>query len=180
MSPALLQAGSRNRAGSQSGFTRIALIAVLLLLGLLAGVLVPRIDSNLAEVRDAQRLRDVHRVQEAIERFRSERGRLPRADGLRNGWDVSWDSGFVQELVNEGYLPEKVDDPLDDHEYHFAYAVYTEGDFGCVGEGGFYVLGVRAFETEQARARHPGFFRCRLRDWGEEFAFVTGGGASRR
>ncbi len=163
-----------------AGFTRIELFVVLLLLGLLAGVLAPRIDANLAEARDARRLRDVRRVQEAIEQFRADRGRYPDAQGLRNGWDVSWDAHFLRELVDEGYLPEKVGDPVDDREHHYAYAVYRPGDYGCVGEEEFYVLGVRALETEEARARHPGFFRCRRRDWGREFDHVTGGGAALR
>lgn len=165
---------------TSSGFTRIEVIAVLLLLGLLAGVLVPRIDANLAEVRDARRRMDVGRVQAAIERFRAERGRYPRAEGLRNGWDVSWDKHFVRELVDGGFLDEKVEDPLEDRDFYYAYALYGPGDYGCESEDEFYVLGIHAFETEDARARHPGFFRCRQRDWGREFDFVTGGGATRR
>jgi hypothetical protein len=40
------------------------------------------------------------------------------------------------------------------------------------------VLGVRTFETAEFATKHKGFFKCDERDWGVEFAYVTGGGAS--
>jgi hypothetical protein len=95
-----------------------------------------------------------------------------------NGWDVSHDGDFIPELVLAGYLTEPARDPLDDDLHHYRYFVYPKGAGGCVGPGPFYVLGVKAFESADFAARHPGFFECSGRDWSQEFAYVTGGGAS--
>jgi len=40
------------------------------------------------------------------------------------------------------------------------------------------VLGLRAFETADMALKNTGYFQCSARNWGSEFAYVTGGGAS--
>lgn len=169
---------TRFPAGSRP--TEVA--AALLALVAAAGVVAPRWSSRRASARDAQRIEDVRRIRDAIERYHAERGVYPpaRADAGRDEWDVSHEGGFLGELVEGGYLERVPLDPIDDAVHHYAYAVYAEGEYECVGVGSFYVLGVATFETEGLRARGGGYFKCSGRDWNRELAFVTGGGASYR
>lgn len=152
---------------------------VLLVLALLVGFLVPRIDAHVGARRDAQRLKDVLALRQAIERFHRLHGRYPQpqANSRYGGWDVSCDGEFIPELVGSGLLDEVPLDPLDGERFHYRYFVYPPGDYGCRGSRPFFVLGVREFENADFAARNRGFFRCGARDWGDEFAFVTGGGA---
>ena len=143
-------------------------------------MLVPSLGQRLAVSRDARRLHDIQVVRDAVEQYRLDKGRYPAARQAAGGWDVSSDGDFIPDLVSEGYLTEAVRDPIDDDTYQYRYHVYPRGRFGCVGPDEFYVLGVRTFETAAFAAENTGQFECSGRDWGQEFAYVTGGGASFR
>ncbi len=147
-------------------------------LALSAGVILPELEQRGVERRDARRVRDIEGVRDAIERFHSDQGRYPPAQESveAGGWDVSCDGAFVPALVESGYLPGRVADPLDDAAHHYRYKVYPRGSFGCIGPGEFYVLGLKSFEGDYHAARRPGHFRCQRRDWGAQMDFVTGGG----
>lgn len=164
---------------SRNAFTIIELIVVVSVLAILAGALIPRVTSHLAESRDAQRVSDIRAIQAAIERFHADEKRYPdaRPSSSYGGWDVTNDGDFIPELVERGYLPRPVHDPLDDARYFYSYYLYDEGTAGCRGEGKFYVLGIKAFESTSFAARDSGVFRCSDRDWSRELAYVTGGGA---
>lgn len=174
MSPASLQRRTR------AGFSLLELVAVVAILVLLAGALVPAMGQRMAGTRDARRLHDLKVLRDAIEQYRLDKGVWPVADTITvaGGWDASYDGNFIPVLVTEGYLNEPVHDPLDTTRYHYRYHVYSQGSSGCVGPGPFYVLGIRNFETSAFAAQNPGYFQCSGRDWGLEFDYVTGGGAS--
>jgi len=169
-----------NRPTPQSGFTLMELVVVVLILSVLGGALVPRLTNRMAASRDARRLSDVRTVRDAIEQYHLDHGRFPapKKNGSYGGWDVSHDGDFIPELVTQGYLREIPSDPKNDATYHYRYYVYDKGSYGCRGDGPFYVLGVRTFETEDMANENPGYFRCKTRNWSTEFAYVTGGGAS--
>lgn len=168
------------RTRSESGFTFVELVVVVLILVVLAGVLVPRVSNRMAAGRDARRLSDLDAVQDAIESYWRDHGEYPapRKNGSFGGWDVSHDGDFIPVLREEGYLREAPADPINDATHHYRYYVYDQGSYGCAGQGRFYVLGIRKFETEAAAGDHAGFFRCSSRDWSNEFDHVTGGGAT--
>ena len=163
----------------RSGFTLMELVVVVLLLAVLAGALVPRMTDRLAAARDAERLQDILEVRDAIERYHHDKGAYPVMGGNGN-WNQSDEDDFLPVLVREGYLDELAEDPINDASYHYRYYVYDQGTGGCVGPGEFYVLGIRAFETAEFQSEHPGYFKCSNRNWGDEFAWVTGGGAGER
>jgi general secretion pathway protein G len=164
----------------RAGFTLTHLVAVLLILAVLVGALAPRVSEQRAGARDVRRLQDLETVRDAITRFHAELGYWPAPDrnGAFGGWDVSHDGDMIPELVESGYLREAPRDPVDDDTYHYRYYVYEPGSFGCVSDGAFYVLGVKNFETGDFAEKNRGWFRCEERDWGDELAYVTGGGAS--
>lgn len=162
------------------GFTLIELVVVISILAILSGVLVPRVKDHLQATRDARRLADVKTIRNAIEQYYWDKGEYPPSDSNSSygGWDVSHDGDFISALVVAGYLEEPPVDPINDATYHYRYYVYGNGSYGCGGEGKFYVLGIRNFETPDFAARNKGFFRCASRDWNNEFAYVTGGGTA--
>ena len=165
---------------SKSGFSYLSLILLVATLALIAGVVAPRVAERQEESRDAQRLMDIALVHEAIEQYHADKGEYPTAkrNGGFGGWDVSHDGGFINALHSEGYLADPIGDPINDDTYHFGYFVYNQGAYGCAGSGKFYVLGIRNFETTEVAVDNPGQFDCSGRNWGEEFDWITGGGAS--
>jgi type II secretion system protein G len=162
------------------GFTLLELTVVIAILGLLAGVVVPRVASRLASTRDVRRLQDIHALRDAIEQYRLDTGAYPapNSSAAWGGWDVSHDGDFVNVLRLAGYLQELPADPINDDTYHYRYYVYAAGAYSCAGPTSFYVLGIKRFETDAVAARNTGYFQCSGRNWNDEFAFVTGGGAS--
>lgn len=168
------------RHSLKKGFTLMELIVVIAILSILAGVLAPRVSNHLASARDARRLADIKTVRLAIEQYYADKGKYPPPNKNQNygGWDVSHDGNFIRVLRNEGYLDQDVEDPINDETYHYRYYVYPKGSYGCFGSTPFYVLGILHFETPEFAAKNKGFFRCKDRNWGSEFDYVTGGGAS--
>lgn len=162
------------------GFTLIELVVVISILAILSGVLVPRVTNHLKSARDARRLADIKAVRNAIEQYYMDKGSYPaaNANSTYGGWDVSNDGDFIRVLRDQGYLEADASDPINDATFHYRYYIYAKGSYGCVGNADFYVLGIRAFESEEFGAQNKGFFQCSGRDWNSEFAFVTGGGAS--
>jgi len=164
----------------QRGFTLIELVVVISILAILSGVLVPRVTNHLKSARDARRLADIKAVRSAIEQYYMDKGSYPAANANSSfgGWDVSSDGDFIRVLRDQGYLDEDAVDPINDATFHYRYYVYAKGSYGCVGSSDFYVLGIRSFESDDFAAKNRGFFECSSRNWNDEFAYVTGGGAS--
>lgn len=162
------------------GFTLIELVVVVSILAILSGVLVPRVTNHMKAARDARRLADIKTVRTAIEQYFQDKGSYPAPNGNSSygGWDVSSDGDFIRVLRDSGYLEEDAVDPINDSTFHYRYYIYRRGAYGCVGNSQYYVLGVRNFESSDFAAKNKGFFQCSGRDWNNEFAFVTGGGAT--
>src|SRR5262245_16704427 len=167
---------------SRRGFTLIELVVVISILAILSGVLVPRVTNHLKAARDARRLADIKTVHSAIEQYYMDKGSYPTANANSSygGWDVSSDGDFIRVLRDQGYLDEDAADPINDATFHYRYYVYAKSSYGCVGNQSFYVLGIRSFESPEFAAKNKGFFECSGRNWNSEFAFVTGGGASKQ
>lgn len=164
----------------KNAFTLLELVLVIAILGLLAGVVAPKLSQRLAVSRDDRRVAELLAVRDAIEQYKLDTGAYPvgRGNASYGGWDVSHDGEFLGVLVQAGYLSEMPRDPLNDANHHYRYFRYNSGAFGCVAPEPFFVLGIRNFETAGARHKHVGDFKCPLRDWTSEFAYVTGGGAA--
>lgn len=161
-------------------FTLIELVVVVSILAILAGVLVPRVSNHMRAANDAQRLADIKMIRNAIEQYYMDKGTYPKANtnSAYGGWDVSHDGNFIDELVETGYLERTPRDPINDATYHYRYYIYNRNSYGCSGQKKFYVLGIRNFESAGFARKNQGFFRCSGRNWGTEFAYVTGGGTT--
>lgn len=164
------------QACARAGFRALDLAGLLMLLALAAGVVVPAFEHHGAVRRDSERLERLQHIHDGIERHWLDRGAFPAGDGLADGWDVSHDGDFLPVLVELGYLEQALRDPLESERFHFVYRHSPAGSCACAREGGFYVLGIRRFETEWFAARRPGGVPCPHRDWPRDLAHVTGGG----
>lgn len=164
----------------RKGFSLIELVVVVSILAILAGAMIPRVTNRMAQSRDARRLADMQVIQHAIDQYKEEKGHYPAANqnASYGGWDVSQDGDFIPDLVKDGYLKSVPKDPINDENYQYRYYLYPAGSASCKGDGAFYVLGVRAFETNDYARKYKGGFKCSSRDWGDEFSYVTGGGAT--
>jgi len=161
------------------GFTLIELVVVISILAILSGVLVPRVKDHMKAAKDAKRLSDIKTIRNAVEQYYMDKGEYPAANtnSTYGGWDVSNDGGFIEVLQETGYLDDVLADPVNDPTYHYRYYLYNSGAYACQGNTKFYVLGIRNFESSDFAKKNKGFFKCAGRNWGNEFAYVTGGGA---
>jgi len=169
-------------ASPRTGWSLTETVVVVAVASILAVVMVPALGGESERDRDARRVADLHALQRAIEAFHADRGHYPAAehDPLHDGWDASHARGFVEELVREGYLPAPVVDPLNTDAHHYRYFVYSEGAYGCVCAGPFYVVGLTRFESAEFEREAARSLACRGRDWSQLFAFCLGGGADFR
>ncbi|HED65455.1 MAG TPA: prepilin-type N-terminal cleavage/methylation domain-containing protein [Planctomycetes bacterium] len=161
-------------------FTLVELIIVIGILAVLSGLLAPKVLAHLSKSHDVRRIADIRAIQKALASYYTDHGSYPagKKSTIFRQWDVSFDGGFIPELVNEGYLSEVPVDPGNDFLCHYRYAVFPAGTGGCKGTTPFYVLGVTKFESPGFGEEHKGFFKCSGRDWGREFAYVVGDGAT--
>jgi prepilin-type N-terminal cleavage/methylation domain-containing protein len=173
-----MKSRKKSRKSFEQGFSLIELVVVIASLAIVAGVLVPRVSSQMASARDARRMQAIETVRQAVERYHEEKGEYPapNQNASYGGWDVSHDGDFVRALRDAGYLEQDLVDPVNDETYHYRYFVYGPGSYGCAGGTPYYVLGIRNFESADFAARSAGSFQCPSRNWASEFAFVTGGG----
>ena len=166
-------------AAPRTGFSLLELLISISILSILAAVALPTLRTRLASARDARRLQDIKSIQQAIDQYFLDNRSYP-AIGTSGpgGWDVSSDGDFIPLLVRGGYLPAVAQDPLNTGAYYYSYYLYPKGSYGCASDASFYVLGVKNFETADCAAKNKGWFQCSGRNWNNEFAYVTGGGAS--
>jgi type II secretory pathway pseudopilin PulG len=165
-------------AGGNRGFrfVHFLLLASAAVLIATAAVLAPSVGVKMAEARDARRLEDLRTLQQAVQSYVRDHGELPAGDEEQGhgGWDTSIDGSLLSSLVEGGYLPEVLVDPINDELHHYRYFRYESGYEGF--EGPFYVLGIRSFESDRY-ARQRGSWSGETRDWASEFAYVLGGSA---
>jgi prepilin-type N-terminal cleavage/methylation domain-containing protein len=162
----------------RAAFSLLEVLVAVSILSIVAAVALPAARARLGLTRDQRRLSDVQAIKQAIDLYFLENGTYPPigASGP-GGWDVSGDGDFIPDLARKGFLPSVPQDPRGGSAHYYAYYRYPQGSYGCGGDGPFYVLGIKSFESTQFAAEHMGWFQCSGRNWNSEFAYVTGGGA---
>ena len=143
------------------GFTLIELLVVVAIIGVLSSVVLASLNSSRAKGRDARRVSDMHEITNALSIYYSVNGFYPPVSqnpaGV-GGWNVSYNSGFLQDLV-PNFMPDNPEDPINQLEsgfsffgakagsYFYAYYNYNGGAFyGCPFSGPFAVIAIRQLE----------------------------------
>jgi general secretion pathway protein G len=133
---------SRQATHGQQGFTLIELMVVIVILGILAGVVVPRIMDNPDKARVAKAKHDITAIESALDLYRLDNYSYPSTDdGLealvtKPGDAPNWKEG--------GYVKKLKKDPWN-HDYlylspgqHGEIDIYSLGADGAPGGEGVY------------------------------------------
>lgn len=153
-----------------SGFTLIELLVVIAIIALLASVILISLNSARAKARDAKRIPDIKQLVTALQFYYEENGVYPPVNAQSSGvggWNVSYNPGFLQEVVDAGIISASPKDPINLLEtgftffgpkagsYFYAYYNYpaaSAANYGCTFNSDFAVLAIRQLEG----GRQPG------------------------
>ncbi len=165
------------------GFTLIELLVVIAIIGILASVVLASLNTARGKARDAERLSEMHSLQNALALYMSDYGTYPTPNfGPCGGWESSGADtagNFVVALTAGKYLPSGLKDPTASLEGacgNFAYYFYSAGNYGCdTSRGGYFVIGIRTTDGYGSNPypTSPGW-SCPSRNWQSEFSWVTG------
>jgi general secretion pathway protein G len=119
----------------QGGFTLIEIMVVLVILGLLAAVVVPRIVGRTDEARRTTAKMEIQNIEQALHLFKLDNGFYPTTD---QGLEALVEKPTIGQIPNnwreDGYLP-KV--PTDPWGYKYMYlSPGRHGPYDVVSNGG--------------------------------------------
>ncbi len=121
---------------SSHGFTLIELMVVMVILGILAGLIVPRIMDRPEEARRTKAAVDIQALEQALKLYKLDNGRYPTTDqGLQALVDPPSVGKLAKKWRNGGYL-DKSRVPKDPWDNDFVYiAPGLHGDFDLMSYG---------------------------------------------
>jgi len=104
---------------SKKGFTLIELLVVISIIGLLASVVLASLNTARSKARDAQRLGDLHQLQNALLLYYDKNGQYPDTAAACNGGgecssaQASWNTAVnpLYVLVTQGFISKLPVDP---------------------------------------------------------------------
>lgn len=130
---------------TQSGFTLIEIMVVVVILGILASLIVPRLVSRPDEARIVKAQQDIRAVQSALEMYRLDNGFYPSQEqGLLALVTRPTTAPEPRSWSEEGYLPSLPKDPWgNDYQYanpgtHSRIDIFS---YGPTGQPGGEVIG---------------------------------------
>ncbi len=124
------------RLARESGFTLIELMVVVIILGILAGLVVPRIMERPGEAKQTKARLQIQSLETALKLYKLDNGRYPDTEqGLEALVQVP-DSGVIPNKWREGGYLEKGRLPLDPWGNQFIYlSPGAHGDFDIISYG---------------------------------------------
>ena len=127
---------------NERGFTLIELMVVIVILGILAGLIIPRIMGRPDEARSAKARLQIESLETALKLYKLDNGSYPSTEqGLRALVEAPAAGGLAKSWRQGGYL-EKGNVPKDPWDHDFVYvSPGAHGDFdlsslGADGEPG--------------------------------------------
>ncbi len=131
-----MEAKSRKNA---RGFTLIELMVVIVILGILAGLIIPRIMGRPDEARSAKARMQIESMETALKLYKLDNGNYPTTEqSLQALVKAPAVGGLVKNWRLGGYL-EKDKVPKDPWDHDFIYispGVHGDFDLSCLGADG--------------------------------------------
>lgn len=121
---------------SRAGFTLIELMVVMVILGILAGLIVPRIMDRPEEARRTKAAIQIQSLEQALKLYKLDNGQYPTTEqGLQALVEPPSVGRLAKKWRDGGYL-EKGTVPKDPWEYEFVYiSPGLHGDFDLMSYG---------------------------------------------
>ena len=128
----------------KKGFTIIEMLVVISIIALLSSVLLTSFQEARAKARDAERLREVKEIQNALELYKAQNGQYPIYSWLRSSTPMEWNS--LQSLLNP-FLSSLPTDPANPPlgatpratPGNYGYDYFSSNWNGLTG-GNFYII----------------------------------------
>jgi general secretion pathway protein G len=129
----------KNRYSKQAGFTLIELMVVIIILGVLAGMIIPRVMGRPDEARQAKAKIQIESFESALKLYKLDNGGYPTTEqGLKALVEAPAAGNLPKNWRQGGYL-EKGKVPKDPWGNDFVYvSPGSHGDFdlSCLGKDG--------------------------------------------
>lgn len=129
----------KHRQNSQAGFTLIELMVVIIILGVLAGMIIPRVMGRPDEARQAKAKIQIESMESALKLYKLDNGGYPATEqGLQALVEAPTAGNLPKNWRQGGYL-EKGKVPKDPWGNDFVYvSPGSHGDFdlSCLGKDG--------------------------------------------
>jgi len=193
-----------NKTDNKKGFTLIELLVVITIIAILSSIAVTSTRVARGAAQDSTRLRDMQTLQQALEIYRiNNNGEYPDElssdpDSSGFGWEDSHEDPydpdnpsadfFLKPLVEQGLLPQAIEDPVNDSTFSYRYFRYAgvsdpdcpnfpDGDNNWCCPDQYYVLGIKKFANSDGQHPDSPGVPCASRDWYSPvlFEWVTGG-----
>ena len=129
----------KNRYSKQAGFTLIELMVVIIILGVLAGLIIPRVMGRPDEARQAKAKIQIESIESALKLYKLDNGGYPTTEqGLKALVEAPTAGNLPKNWRQGGYL-EKGKVPKDPWKNEFVYicpGIHGDFDLSSLGADG--------------------------------------------
>jgi general secretion pathway protein G len=133
----------------QRGFTLIELMVVIVILGILAGLIVPRIMGRPEEAKQLKAKLQIESLETSLKLYKLDNGMYPTTDQGLQALVEAPSSGVLAQKWREGGYVEKGRLPKDPWGYEFIYlSPGVHGDFDLISYGADGVAGGEGRNTD--------------------------------
>jgi hypothetical protein len=146
-------------------YAKLQKLIGVVFIGCLIVIFLSGFDTIKSKARDVKRRADIKVLIKALDLYHDKYGKYPDSINDWQGWDlsISYNGGkadFINKLIEDKFVDREIKDPINDVAYHYRYAKFQAGDYGC--QNSFYILQIANFELP---AGDNGRGECPELDW---------------